>query len=62
MPPLFGSRSVGLEDLLDDRQEWLDLRLATWLCATITRRLDMRQDLLQRLPMQVILAAGRSVR
>src|SRR5277367_1717657 len=45
------------EDLVNDRQKWLELALRPWLALPVTRWLLVGQDLLQRVPTQTVLAA-----
>ena len=54
---LSGSQTVLLSDLVNDRQEWRQLRLPPGL-APITRGLLMRQNLHQSPPAERILSAG----
>jgi len=57
---LAGRVPVLLENLMDDRQEWLQLPLGAGLGLPIAWRLTVLQDLRKRVPMQAILLAGPS--
>src|SRR4029077_2212807 len=52
---------VGLQDLMNDRQERLQFPLPTRLAQPVARWLLMGQDLLQRMPAQSVLLAGGSL-
>ena len=52
---------ICLQNLLDDRQKRLDLRPGPRPSLAISWRLLMRQNLLQRLPVQSVLLAGRTL-
>ena len=58
VPLLAVDLSITLEDLLDDWQERLQLR-GPPLREPVTRWLGVRQDLLQRVPVNVIFLARR---
>lgn len=57
----YGSAAIGFQDLLDHRQERFQLPLRPRLPLPITGRLGMRQNLLQRVPAQMVLLAGRTL-
>src|SRR6516225_5450415 len=50
MPLLLGGLAILVQDLVDNRQEWLQLPLRPRLALPVTGWLGMRQDLLQRVP------------
>ena len=57
--PLLARRlPIRFQQLVDDRQHAVDLRLAA-LLLPVAGRLDVPQDLFQRLPVESVLAAGR---
>jgi UDP-N-acetylmuramyl pentapeptide phosphotransferase/UDP-N-acetylglucosamine-1-phosphate transferase len=58
MPLLPRSLLVGFEDLMNDRQHRRQDPPRSNLALPIPRRLRMRQDLLQRVPAQLVLQAG----
>ncbi len=58
VPLLAVDLPVALEDLLDDRQEPVELRLPL-LRQPVARRLHVRQDLRQRVPVDPVLGTGR---
>ena len=49
---------VVLEDLVDDGEECLELRLRSRCLATVTRRLGVLEDLLEGIPVDAVFAAG----
>ena len=49
---------VVLEDLVDDGQERLELGPGSWGRAAVSGRLGVVEDLLERVPVDVVLAAG----
>ena len=55
MPLLLGCLTVLFQNLVDDRQERLQLPLRPRLALPLTGRLGMRQNLLQRVPTKVVL-------
>jgi hypothetical protein len=58
VPLLSGGLPVVLQDLVNYRQERFELPLLSRLVLTTTRRRIMRQELLQRMPAQTVLATG----
>jgi hypothetical protein len=58
VPLLPGGLAVVLEDLVDDRQERLEDRRPLGRGAAVARRLGVREDLAEGLPMDAVLAAG----
>jgi hypothetical protein len=50
---------VALENLADDRHELADLRLLPWPLLLILRRLRVRQNPLERIPVELVLPANR---
>jgi hypothetical protein len=58
VPLLLGGLLVVLEDLVDDRQQGVEDRGPLRLGAAITGRLGVVEDLLERLPVDLGLAAG----
>src|SRR5262245_3701163 len=46
------------EELVDDGQEGVELRLRAWCRAAIAGRLGVVEDLRERVPVDVVLAAG----
>jgi len=59
MPLLSMNLLVALEDLVDDRQELADLRLRSRLLLLVLRRLRVRQNPLERIPVDLVLPAYR---
>jgi hypothetical protein len=57
VPLLRGGRAVGLQDLMDDGQERVELGSATRLTQAERGRLRLPQDLLKGLPVDAVLAA-----
>ena len=53
VPLLAVNLSITLEDFMNDRQEWLQLR-RPGLRAAIAGRFRVRQNLLQRLPVNLV--------
>ena len=60
VPLLLGCLLVVLEDLMDDGQEGIEDRGPLRLGAAVARRLGVVEDLLEGLPVDLVLAAGGS--
>ena len=60
VPLLLGSLLVTLEDLVDDGKEGFELGLGPGSGPTVSRRLGVVEDLLERVPVDVELAADGS--
>jgi hypothetical protein len=58
VPLLLGGLPVVLEDLMDDRQEGIEDRGTLGLGAPVSGRLGVVEDLLEGLPVDLVLAAG----
>jgi len=52
---------VILEDLLDDGKERLELRLRSWRLSAVAGGLGVLEDLLESVPVDVVLAAGAAL-